>query len=1091
MNTQDFSNYSKAVLSNWTKRPQVSIYIEPLDLNIDLKVSVSSTTISIQYDSGSLITVNVGYENKSVQQVVDELNRQNMPIIIRALSSNLQLVTGSLLDTGGYQEIPNGFKFHDRGPNNSVLIRSNSYTIRHKSAEKIALKPPYLEAPYLPWYPRIKNGVFQQRFNNKVFHFSIPEYENQSWSLRYGKPFKDVRGASPIVIDNKTIRLTRSPVLYNQNISLFLGETPISSSLIEDIDIYNGLVYFKENQIITPEDIKVDYTYLEEHFEYKGININGHFSQNPSLIDKFVVIYLIPTEGSIAISTKQSVFHSVGESLEEAIDNIKVNPNIPISILGAYNIQQVSASNDSQILDTRVKGGGIVSNEGPQSPIYDLDNLKIFSNQISPVDNNYIDRFRFWDIDSNWDGEPYPGSAAVVVELPEKYRDILPLKDIKSKSKKYMAAGIYPIFDFYTETNDSSISSNVSCLNNGNFKDSVSGAYWTLTEYSTPNNSVFSFYDGDVANNPTIYIDRGKKNVRVNVATGIYQSYLKSTQVATLSWEEREIEYIPGRSGIYQYGPWETVTIEDTREVPTGELIKGYFSLDVSDNLKEYRNISIYSPYRLDNITGLKKDVENTISRIYNSIETNTLQLSATGVNIPSRYYSSITKKEKDFIFPYVAVHKSATSLQKLAGTDLSGISATSLSNNIPFIEQSFTGFLPDVYFPSFNAILNSEAIFNQETLINSVSLKPILDYYSDYVWSSRNNVSYSTRAGTLEGFCSGLAYKQKYLCASYYYTAGDPQISPFLYVLGENYGYSERDIDNRFNSDHLLNSMLPTAMKINRAFSRMSSTPITGSLSGLFSNLEEHVDKVYNRLLIGASGDITYSGFSIFRSPYYTFDRLGEFAGSVINDYFDAYETLLETLKYNSNVSNTSTVEFYFNGPGALNKIFQICHSGLDLLYNQVNESLANNGIIESSFSNIIRAYGRYYNLVNEYETIYNKEYSSYSAKYSGLYDRGVKTLLSNSIDEFGFVHETTYIDQKAGSFIANVPSSYFTLLKEGLTIDENRYKSYIHGMLLNLNSKYEDISGVYYEDSTKAADLGGKEFDLINDLTNIYVAL
>jgi len=462
-------DFCRQALLQKITRPLDAIALYPQnssDTTLSVLVASNATVIAIRYTSSTTVNESISFVNKSINTVVQEINNLNLPIRAVALSNIDVLKQGDIIQTGTlHKTLPAEFGIYDRIMDRGIVLRAKRIAIRHKNNSKIKVLIPHLEDASLPWYPRITNGAFSQKYNNKIYHFYIPEFDKQAWSTTFGKPFKDLKGIEPVLIDNGRYQLPRFPVYWNgENITLYNGDVPVSQNIIQDIDINNGILYIRPDVFIDSE-FTMDYSYLETSYVYKDINVNGHFSQNPLILDKFVVFYLIPIEGNLGIS-KRTVYHSIGDSIEHAINAINTNdPTIPIAVIGAYNIQQVFASDRVNILDTRSKGGGLRQGGGPTSPVHYLDSS--IEDTSVPIEALYKESSRFWDI-ANIDGEPYPGAAAVAINLPLELQEVLPISDIKKRATKFLAAGVYPVLNFSDRDLPAvtGLSSQVSCAIN-------------------------------------------------------------------------------------------------------------------------------------------------------------------------------------------------------------------------------------------------------------------------------------------------------------------------------------------------------------------------------------------------------------------------------------------------------------------------------------------------------------------------------------------------------------------------------------------------------------------------------------------------
>ena len=124
----------------------------------------------------------------------------------------------------------------------------------------------------------------------------------------------------------------------------------------------------------------------------------------------------------------RTVLHSVSPTLGGAITQIP-RDDIPIMLLGALSVRQVSTIDEIKVLDTRSRGGGV-------APEKYEDAVKRNRHMLAATDRG------------NWDGVPYPGNAVVVVDLPASVRDALPVDEIRRRIQRHVAFGVEPVLDF-------------------------------------------------------------------------------------------------------------------------------------------------------------------------------------------------------------------------------------------------------------------------------------------------------------------------------------------------------------------------------------------------------------------------------------------------------------------------------------------------------------------------------------------------------------------------------------------------------------------------------------------------------------------
>jgi hypothetical protein len=97
--------------------------------------------------------------------------------------------------------------------------------------------------------------------------------------------------------------------------------------------------------------------------------------------------------------------------------------------LGAFHIRQTNSYKDTNILDTRTRGGGIKNAEYQKA-------LNANKNMYSVTDLGFAD------------GVPYPGSSVVIAEIPESIKDVMTVAEIKRRISKHTILGVDTLLEF-------------------------------------------------------------------------------------------------------------------------------------------------------------------------------------------------------------------------------------------------------------------------------------------------------------------------------------------------------------------------------------------------------------------------------------------------------------------------------------------------------------------------------------------------------------------------------------------------------------------------------------------------------------------
>jgi len=309
------------------------------------------------------------------------------------------------------------------------------------------------------------NGSYTNYLKNyqgttvKAF-YSVPEAKNEAWSSKYGRPYLDIKGETPTIVDESTIKISQYPFLISQvptnnnseadpYLPVFTVYRRSSASSpwvelvfsdIKDFDSKNGTITLNSPlSNLDPKLIKVDYTSDKKVYNFKGdaqtkINFNPFLSKNSDFVNKPLYIYLLP----------ESVFDNAGVLISDSIRTRTVNFTSDDSIfnpsrvdfdptallIGIVHISTSSDINDLIILDTRKRGGGL-------STAFSLSDMTT----IQPEAESY------WDIISD-KAVSYQKGGFVIIRLPAELRDDFTYQQIKDVIERNITIGVaYQIED--------------------------------------------------------------------------------------------------------------------------------------------------------------------------------------------------------------------------------------------------------------------------------------------------------------------------------------------------------------------------------------------------------------------------------------------------------------------------------------------------------------------------------------------------------------------------------------------------------------------------------------------------------------------
>jgi hypothetical protein len=400
------------MLQSRTFSPALAIY---LDLAGTISISQATHTISITTNS---TTYSFPYVGLTLAELAREISSASGFIHCNPLAESGPL-------NGGFLYIDS---VEDLTVDGAQIVRMRGFNVRYIEETQIRALPPYSESRLLPWYPLIDRGSISVSKDGVRYLFSVPDYYSQEWSTTFGRPFVDQLGVKTDFIDSKTIRVPRTPIFwFRNNLGLRVNNAPTGASLIQDVDIHNGLIKLKV-PVDKGDAIFADYTYREDRLIYKGININPSVEHNPAIVDQTVLIYLVPTISSTGQERTATVNHIVAKTLSGALASIPQTSE-PTLVVGAFQVRPSGVINDLSVTDTRTRGGGI-------KPEYYERALKYNREVFSTADTG------------RWDGVPFPGAATGILRLPKSILDTYDADFVETMVQRHLAVGGSLLIDY-------------------------------------------------------------------------------------------------------------------------------------------------------------------------------------------------------------------------------------------------------------------------------------------------------------------------------------------------------------------------------------------------------------------------------------------------------------------------------------------------------------------------------------------------------------------------------------------------------------------------------------------------------------------
>lgn len=379
--------------------------------------SVTTSGTQITLDDGTTQTT-INYPTRSTRQVVENINASSSSWYALALNEVNSIGTSALSADSA-----------DLTPEGGYIVRMAGHVVEYQESTRIRLLPPHETSRDLPWYPRVDTGSFSKTVGGVTYSFSIPEYHKQQWSRTYEKPYMTAEGDIVERLGSDRLRVYKTPVLWTgKNINLQLDGKELDPSLIKDVDTYNGIVYLNKG-LSSNGRVSATYTYRENSYAYKGVNLNPGLEHNPLIAGQFTLIYIVPTSSSDgSVYNQQVIKHITKPTLQGCINSLPSYDH-PILLLGGMQVRQTATVKDINISDTRTRGGGIKEEEWTST--YEA---------VPGIRGN---------ADSGWvDGEPYSGNAVLIIDIPKSVKAALGVEEIKQRATKFVAAGVKTLFDY-------------------------------------------------------------------------------------------------------------------------------------------------------------------------------------------------------------------------------------------------------------------------------------------------------------------------------------------------------------------------------------------------------------------------------------------------------------------------------------------------------------------------------------------------------------------------------------------------------------------------------------------------------------------
>lgn len=279
---------------------------------------------SLVESTGETTLYFVRYEVSS-QTHYQLLNQQ--PAYSEATYDDVSPITGRMKHWRRVYILSPGFSFYSVN-----LPVSGDYFIKALETGRIILREPVPTDDTIPWFLNISNGAFSSLRNGDVYSYSIPEYENQSFSplMPYKGAFeeesifvrpdvikvshqdlkvdsslyemeilvKDYSGNTLYALTTNTSKNGDTYYEGDQIVVRTTGTSPVNvtwdSEGILGWDVNSGFIHLRDEYPDT-YTVYVSYYYLETGYDLFSLNVNPVFDEEYN--NQFYVVYIVPTGG--------------------------------------------------------------------------------------------------------------------------------------------------------------------------------------------------------------------------------------------------------------------------------------------------------------------------------------------------------------------------------------------------------------------------------------------------------------------------------------------------------------------------------------------------------------------------------------------------------------------------------------------------------------------------------------------------------------------------------------------------------------------------------------------------------------------------
>jgi peptidoglycan hydrolase-like protein with peptidoglycan-binding domain len=291
-----------------------------------------------------------------------------------------------------------------------------------------------------------------------------------SWSNIYGNGFYDVSDETPVILDERSIRLRRTPLMnawyptdnfdntagvIRQEINVYTRESSISPWVevskynIKDIDSETGIIQFRTPIVPSGSSlIKVSYVSASKYNLVKQVNGNP-IPLNPLLnsdiidFDQPLYVYLMPK-----VIYKNNTSNSGSNNYSVSSDKLRVSDYIYTSVLNFTYDERIFDSRSSIFDPFALPIAIVYVTSNPYKQVPDLTDVRLRGGGVTGDRPNSELQDSISGVLSHWDvyppsGEAYTKGGYVIIRIPKEVKDnFLDEKEIYQIISNNLTAGI-------------------------------------------------------------------------------------------------------------------------------------------------------------------------------------------------------------------------------------------------------------------------------------------------------------------------------------------------------------------------------------------------------------------------------------------------------------------------------------------------------------------------------------------------------------------------------------------------------------------------------------------------------------------------